>query len=176
MPQVRFKPVKRNTAEAANGATPARKPSEHALEVVDVGFGVAPRLAEAIRKRVEQLRDPSTREQELKTLQQQVEKVRNPSTRDAELEALRTRLDAEVEKAKALGPERRRKATEQFVEQAKKARQRIEPVYKQRVEPVYKKRVEPLYKQHVEPVVKKRVEPIYKQRVEPTVKKVAERV
>jgi hypothetical protein len=157
MPQVRFKPINKNTAES-NGATPARKPSEQALEYVDVGFGVAPRLAEAIRKRVEQLRDPSTREQELKTLQQQVEKVRNPSTRDAELETLRKRLDAEVEKAKAEGPERRRKATEQFVEQAKKARKRVEPTYKKHVEPTYKKHVEPVYKQRLEPTLKKALE------------------
>lgn len=156
MPQFRTKTVKPNTAEATNGAAPARKPSEQALEVVDVTFG----LAEAARKRVEQLRDSSTREQELKRLQQQVEALRNPSTRDAELETLRKRLDDEVEKAKAEGPAIRRKVTGQLVEQAKKARKRVEPVVKQRVEPV----------------VKQRVEPVYKQRVEPTVRKVAERI
>lgn len=167
MPQAHTKTIQTN-GKVTNGATPARKPSEQALEFVDVTFGAAPRVAEAVRKSVEQLRDPNTREQELKKFQQQVETLRNPRTRDAELETLRQRLDAEVEKAKAEGPERRRKATEQLVEQAKKARQRIEPVYKQRVEPVYKRRFEPL--------VKQRVEPVYKQRVEPTVKKVAERV
>jgi len=170
MPQLRFKRNTNNTTEeAANGATPARKPSEQALEYVDVTFGLAPTFAEALRTRAEKLRDPSTREQELKIFQAQVERLRNPETRDAELETLRKRLDAEVEKAKVEGPEKRKKATKQLVDQAQKARKRVEktPVYKQ-VEPVYKKRVEP--------VVKQRVEPVYRQRVEPTVKKVAERV
>jgi len=178
MPQFRSrtKTVTPNTAEATNGATPARKPSEQALELVDVTFGAAPRVAEAVRKSTEQLRNPQTREQELKRFQQQVEKLRNPRTRDAEFEVLRKRLDAEVEKAKAEGPERRRKATKQLVDEARKARKRVEPVYKQRVEPLVKQHVEPVYKKRVEPLVKQRVEPVYKQRVEPTVKKVAERV
>ena len=58
--------------------------------------------------------------------------------------------------------------TDQIVDQTRKARDRVEPVYRDRVEPVYKKRVEP--------TVKKRFEPVYKQRVEPTVKRVRERV
>jgi hypothetical protein len=149
------------TAEATNGATPTRKPSEQALEYVDLTFGLAPTVAEAVRKLVEQLRDPSTREQELKTIQAQIERLRNPETRELELQTLRKRLDAEVEKAKTEGPVNRKKVTKQVVDQAQKARKRVEqtPVYKQ-----------------VEPVYKKRVEPVYKQRVEPTVKKVAERV
>lgn len=168
MPQLRFK---RNTTNGPveDAATPTRKPSEHALEYVDVTFGLAPTFAEAVRKQVETLRDPGTREQEVKKFQQQVERLRDPQTRDTELETLRKRLDTEVEKAKVEGPEKRKKATKQLVDQAQKARKRVEatPVYKQ-VEPVYRKRVEP--------VVKQRVEPVYKQRVEPTVKKVAERV
>jgi len=81
-----------DTVEATNGATPSRKPSEQALEYVDVTFGLAPSFAEAVRKRVEHLRDSSTREQELKTFQQQIERLRNSETREAELETLRKRL------------------------------------------------------------------------------------
>src|SRR5688572_23784037 len=139
MPQLHFKRNTNNgTAEAADGATPARKPSEQALEYVDVTFGLAPTFAEAVRKRVEQLRDSSTREQELKTFQAQVERIRNPETRELELQTLRKRFDAEVEKAKVEGPANRKKVTKQLVDQAQKARKRVEqtPVYKQ-VEPVY---------------------------------------
>jgi hypothetical protein len=170
MPQAHTKNTTDET-ETTNGATPARKPSEQALEVVDVTFGAAPRVAEVVRNEVEKLRDSTTREQELKSLQRQVEKLRNPQTRDAEIEVLRKRLDVEVARAKAEGPVRRRKVTKQVVDQAKRARDRVEPVYG----PVYK-RVEPVYKRRVEPVVKQRVEPAYKQRVEPTVKRVLERV
>lgn len=162
MPELRFKRNTNNgTVATADDATPARKPSEQALEYVDVTFGLAPSFAEAIRKRFEHLRDSSTREQELKTFQAQVERIRNPETRELELQTLRKRLDAEVEKAKVEGPANRKKVTKQLVDQAQKARRRVEetPVYKQ-----------------VEPVYRKRVEPVYKQRVEPTVKKVAERV
>lgn len=155
MPQSHSKTKNGSTAVPENGATPARKPSEQALEVVDTTFGAVPIVAEAVRKTVEQLRDPSTRERELQSLQHRVNTLRDPRTRDGEIETLRQQLNAEVEKAKAEGPEVRRKVTGQFVEQAKKARQRVEPVYKQRVEPVYKQRVEPVYKQRVEPTVKR---------------------
>lgn len=101
MPQ--FRNSKKQTAqeEQQNGATAARKPSEQALEVVDVTFGAVPRVAEIVREAVTKLRDPSQRE------------------------ALRKRLTAELERAKVEGPPRRRKATEQFVEQTRKARQRV---------------------------------------------------
>lgn len=151
-----------------NGATPARKPSEQALEVVDVTFGAAPRVAEIVRNTIERLRDPETRDAELQMLQNRVNTLRDPLTRDGELEKLRQELNTEVEKAKVEGPRIRRKVTEQVVDQAKKAQKRVEPVYKQRVEPIVKDRVEPVYKQ--------RFEPTYKQHVEPTVKKVRERV
>ncbi|MGH2955518.1 MAG: hypothetical protein ACRDL6_00790 [Solirubrobacterales bacterium] len=125
MPQ--FRNSKKQTAqeEQQNGATTARKPSEQALEVVDVTFGAVPRVAEIVREAVAKLRDPNTRNQELEALQRRVNTLRDPQTRDTELEALRKRLTAEIEKAKAEGPPRRRKATEQFVEQTRKARQRV---------------------------------------------------
>jgi cation transport regulator ChaC len=124
MPQFRNS-KKRTVEEEQQDATAPRKPSEQALEVVDVTFGAVPRVAEIVRETVTKLRDPNTRSQELEQLQRRVNTLRDPQTRDSELEALRKRLTAEIEKAKAEGPPRRRKATEQFVEQTRKARQRV---------------------------------------------------
>jgi hypothetical protein len=125
MPQFRNSKKKSIEEEQQNGAAPARKPSEQALEVVDVTFGAVPRVAEIVRETVTKLRDPSTRNQELEQLQKRVNTLRDPSTRNTELEALRKRLTAEIQKAKVAGPPRRRKATEQFVEQTRKARERV---------------------------------------------------
>jgi cation transport regulator ChaC len=124
MPQFRKKNTKTVEEEQQNSSTP-RKPSEQALEVVDVTFGAVPRVAEVVRETIAKLRDPNTRQQELEQLQRRVNTLRDPQTRDTELDALRKRLTAEIEKAKAEGPPRRRKATEQFVEQTRKARQRV---------------------------------------------------
>jgi hypothetical protein len=65
------------------------------------------------------------------------------------------RLNAELERAEARGADVRRQVTDQVVERARKARERVEPVYKPRVE---------------------RVESVYRQRFEPTVRKVRERI
>ena len=157
-----------------NGAT--RKPSEQALQVVDVAVGAVPVAAENVRRTVEQLLDTETRNQELETLQHRVSNLRDANTRPAQVETLRKRLTDEIEKAETRGGDVRRQVTDQVVEQARKARERVEPVYRDRVEPVYKDRVEPVYKERFEPVVKERVEPVYKQRVEPTVKRVRERI
>jgi hypothetical protein len=147
-----------------DGAAPARKPSEQALEVVDVTFGAVPRVAEAVRTTVEHWRQPETRSEEIETLQKRVSTLRDPKTRNGEIESLRQRFTDEVEKAKVDGTINRRKVTDQVVEQARKARERVEPVYK----PVYKKRFEP--------IVRERVEPVYRERVEPTVRRVRERI
>jgi hypothetical protein len=128
--------------ETENGATPARKPSEQALELVDVTFGAVPRVAEAVRTTVDQWRKPETRSHEIETLQNRVSTLRNPQTRDGEIETLRQRLNDEVEKAKVDGTITRRKVTDQVIEQAKKARKRVEPVYKERVEPTVKRVLE----------------------------------
>ena len=165
-----------DTEVHTNGAAPARKPSEQALQVVDVAVGAVPEAADALNKTVDQLRDPETRSQELQTLQHRVNNLRDSSTRDAQIETLRQRLTAEIEKAEKRGGEIRKQVTDQIVEQARKAREQLEPVYRDRVEPVYKDRVEPVYKQRVEPVVKERVEPVYRERVEPTVRKALDRV
>ena len=156
------------TEVPANGTAPARKPSEQALQVVDVAVGAVPEAADAVSKTVEQLRDPQTRSQEFQTLQARVENLRDESTRPKQVEILKQRLIAEIDKAEARGGEIRKQVTDQIVEQARKARERVEPVYRDRVEPVYKQRVEP--------TVKSRVEPVYRDRVEPTVKRVRERI
>lgn len=160
-----------------NGTAPAgRKPSEQALQVVDIAVGAVPVTADAVRSSVEQLRDPKARSQELETLQHQVNNLLDSNTRTAQVETFKKRFTSELEKAETRGGDVRRQVTDQVVEQARKARDRVEPVYRDRVEPVVKDRVEPVYKQRVEPVVKDRVEPVYKQRVEPAVKRVRERI
>jgi hypothetical protein len=162
--------------QVQNGTAPARKPSEQALQVVDVAVGAVPEAADAVSKTVEQLRDPEVRSKELETLQHQVNNLRDSSTRDAQLETLKRRITDEIEKAEARGGEIRKQAIDQVVAQARKAREQLEPVYRDRVEPVYKERVEPTVKKRFEPVYRDRVEPVYKERVEPTVKKALERV
>ena len=166
----------KNTEVAENGAAPARKPSEQALQAVDVAVGAVPVAAENVRRTVEQLLDSEQRSQELETLQHRVNNLRDETTRPAQVETLKQRFNSEVEKAESRGGDVRRQVTDQVVDQARKARKRVEPVYRDRVEPVVKQRVEPVYRQRVEPVVRERVEPVYRERVEPAVKRVRERI
>jgi oligoendopeptidase F len=146
----------KNATDAAteNGAAPEqdRKPSDQALQVVDVAVGAVPEAADAVTKTVEQLRDSEGRSQELKALQNLVSNLRDSNTRDAQLETLKQGLFDEIEKAETRGGEIRRQVTDQIVEQAKKAREQLEPVYRDRVEPVYKDRVEPTVKKVAERV------------------------
>jgi hypothetical protein len=125
MPQSRNSKKRTAQEEQQNGGTAARKPSDQALEVVDVTFGAVPRVAELVREVVTKLRDPNTRNKELEQLQRRVSTLRDRQARDSELEALRKWLTAELQKAKVEGPPRRRKATKQFVEQTRKARERV---------------------------------------------------
>lgn len=154
--------------EGTNGTAPVRKPSEQALQAVDVAVGAVPVAAESLRRTVDQLRDSERRSQELQTLQHRVSNLRDEATRPAQVETLKQRLTSEIEKAESRGGEVRRQVTDQVVEQARKARERVEPVYRDRVEPTYRKRVEP--------VVRERVEPVYRERFEPAVKRVRERI
>jgi hypothetical protein len=124
MPQSHTK----STTEATENGT--RKPSDQALQVVDVAFGVSAGVADALTKTVDQWRKPETRSQEIEALQQKVSTLRNAETRDAEIESLRGQLSNEFEKAQQRGPEVRRKVTDQVVEQARKARERVEPTVK----------------------------------------------
>ena len=141
----------------------ARRPSEQALQAVDVAIGAVPTVAENVRTTAETWRKTSSSE-----LQKRVKTLRDPQARSTEIEQLRKRLGTELEKAETKGGDVRRQVTDQLIGQARKARERVEPVYKERVEPVYRKRVEP--------VVKERVEPIYRDRVEPAVNRVRERI
>ena len=121
-------------------------------------------------------RNSETRSQEIETLQKRVQTLRDPKARTTELESLRERLSSRDREGRDQGRRRPPSGHRQLVGQARKARERVEPVYRDRVEPVVKERVEPVYRERVEPVVKERVEPIYRDRVEPAVKKVRERI
>jgi hypothetical protein len=145
---------------AAAGTTADRKPSEQALQAVDVAIGAGPTVAENVRQTAETWTNSEARSQEIDTLQKRVQTLRNSKGRKSEIETLRKRLAAEIDKAEAKGGDVRRQVTDQLIGQARRARERVEPVYRQRVEPIYKQRIEP----------------VYRERVEPTVKKVAERV
>ena len=166
------KKTEENTEVTSNG----RKPSEQALQAVDVAVGAVPTVAENVRTTAETWTNSEARSKEIETLQKRVQTLRDPKTRTSEIESLRERLSAELQKAETKGGDVRRQVTDQLVGQARKARERVEPVYRDRVEPVVRERVEPVYRERVEPVVKERVEPIYRDRVEPAVKKVRERI
>jgi hypothetical protein len=155
-------------AKTGTAAAPGGKPSDQALQAVDVAIGTGPTVAENVRTTAETWTNSETRSREIETLQKSVKNLRGTESRKSEIESLRKRLASELEKAEAKGGDVRRQVTDQLIGQARKARERVEPVYRERVEPVYRKRVEP--------IVKERFEPVYKKRVEPTVQKVRERV
>jgi hypothetical protein len=123
--------------------TNVRKPSEQALQVVDVAVGAPPTVAETVRTTAETWTNSEARSKEIEALQQRVKTLRDSDGRKSEIESLRKRLAAELEKAEAKGGDVRRQVTDQLIGQARKARERVEPVYRDRFEPVYKKRVEP---------------------------------
>ena len=162
--------------KTTQATTDSRKPSKQALQAVDVAIGAGPRVAENVKTTAETWTNSEARSQEIDALQKRVQTLRDRKGRKSEIETLRKRLAAEIEKAESKGGDVRRQVTDQLIGQARKARDRVEPVYRERVEPVYKKRVEPVYKKRVEPIVKERIEPVYTKRVEPTVKRVVERV
>jgi hypothetical protein len=139
-------------------ATPSRKPSEQALQAVDVAIGAGPTVAENVRQTTETWTNSESRSREIDTLQKRVQTLRESSGRKSEIETLRKRLATELEKAETKGGDVRKQVTDQLVGQARRARDRVEPVYRERVEPVVKERVEPVYRRRVEPTVKKVVE------------------
>jgi hypothetical protein len=170
-------PKKEKETKTQNGTVAvASKPSEQALQAVDVAIGAGPTVAENVRTTAETWTNSEARSKELETLQKTVKNLRAAEGRKTEVESLRKRLASELEKAEAKGGDVRRQVTDQLIGQARKARDRVEPVYRDRVQPVVKERVEPVYKKRVEPVYRERVEPVYRKRVEPTVKRVRERV
>src|SRR4051794_30511678 len=143
------------TTTSTTTTTTGRKPSEQALQAVDVAAGAVPTVAENVRTTAETWTNSEARSQEIETLQKRVQTLRDPKTRNTEIESLRDRLGAELQKAETKGGDVRRQVTDQLVGQARKARERVEPVYRERVEPVVKERVEPIYRDRVEPTVKR---------------------
>jgi hypothetical protein len=141
--------------EKTAATSEGRKPSEQALQAVDVAVGAVPTVAEAVRSTADTWRKSETRSREIDALQKRVQTLRDPQGRTSEIEALRQRLGSELEKAEARGGDVRRQVTDQLIGQARKARERVEPVYRDRVEPVVKERVEPVYRERVEPAVRK---------------------
>ena len=139
-------PPRSQTAATANG----RKPSEQALQVVDVTIGAGPAVAEAVRDTADTWRNSETRSQEIEALQKRVQTLRDPKSRTSEIESLRKRFGAELEKAETKGGDVRRQVTEQLVGRARKA-EPSKPVYRDRVEPIVKERVEPVYRERSSP-------------------------
>jgi molecular chaperone GrpE (heat shock protein) len=129
--------------KTTQATTDTRKPSNQALQAVDVAIGAGPTVAENVKTTAETWTNSEARSQEIDTLQKKVQTLRKSEGRKSEIETLRKRLAAELERAEAKGGDVRRQVTDQLVGQARKARGRVEPVYRERVEPVYKKRVEP---------------------------------
>jgi hypothetical protein len=130
---------KKKTEAQTEVITDGRKPSEQALQAVDVAFGAVPTVAEAVRNTADTWRNPETRSQEIETLQKRVSTLREAEARTSEIESLRRRLGSELEKAETKGGDVRRQVTEQLIGQARKARERVEPVYRERVEPTVKR-------------------------------------
>ena len=56
----------------------ARKPSEQALQAVDVAVGTVPTVAENVRNTADTWRNAETRSQEIETLQKRVKTLRDP--------------------------------------------------------------------------------------------------
>ena len=123
---------KNGTATAATG----RKPSDQALQAVDVAIGAGPTVAENVRQTAETWTNSETRSQEIDTLQKRVQTLRDSDGRKSEIETLRKRLADELEKAETKGGDVRRQVTDQLVGQARKARERVEPVVKRVTERV----------------------------------------
>ena len=130
---------KKKTEAQTEMITDGRKPSEQALQAVDVAFGAVPTVAEAVRNTADTWRNPETRSQEIETLQKRVSTLRDAEARTSEIESLRRRLGSELEKAETKGGDVRRQVTDQLIGQARKARERVEPVYRERVEPTVKR-------------------------------------
>jgi molecular chaperone GrpE (heat shock protein) len=132
-------PVKKKTEQKTEVITDDRKPSDQALQAVDVAVGAVPTVADSVRSTADTWRNSETRSQEIETLQKRVSTLRDRQARSTEIESLRKRLGAEIEKAEAKGGDVRRQVTDQLVGQARKARERVEPVYRERIEPTVKR-------------------------------------
>jgi hypothetical protein len=119
--------------------TADRKPADQALQVVDVAVGTPPTVADAVRSTAETWTNSEARSREIDGLQKRVQTLKGSDGRKSEIDSLRKRLAAEIEKAEAKGGDVRRQVTDQLVGQARKARTRVEPVYRDRIEPTVKR-------------------------------------
>jgi molecular chaperone GrpE (heat shock protein) len=126
------------TQTKTEATTEVRKPSQ-ALQAVDVVIGAGPTVAENVRTTAETWTNSEKRSQEIDALQRRVQTLREAEGRKSEIESLRKRLAAELEKAEAKGGDVRRQVTDQLVGQARRARERVEPVYRDRFEPAVKR-------------------------------------
>jgi hypothetical protein len=131
--------ARKKTEEQTEVITEGRKPSEQALQAVDVAVGAVPTVAGAVRNTADTWRNPEARSQEIETLQKRVSTLREAGARTSEIESLRRRLGSELEKAETKGGDVRRQVTDQLIGRARKARERVEPVYRERVEPTVKR-------------------------------------
>jgi len=137
---------KNNAGPSAKTGPKAETKPSPALQAVDVTVGAVPTVADTVRNTVDTWRDSQSRSKEIDALQDRLNGLRNKTRRSTEVERLRELVTAELEKAEKRGGEVRREVTDQVVERARKARGRVEPVYRKRVEPVYRERVEPTVK------------------------------
>jgi hypothetical protein len=135
MPQKTTAKTDQKTQTKTQTAADGRKASEQALQVVDVAVGTPPTVAETVRTTAETWTNSEKRSQEIESLQKSVQNLRDAEGRKSEIESLRKRLASELEKAEAKGGDVRRQVTDQLIGRARKARERVEPVYKKRVEP-----------------------------------------
>ena len=123
-------PPKTDTKTQTTTTTSGRKPSEQALQVVDVAVGAPPTVAETVRSTADTWTNSEARSKEIDALQKRVQHLRDRKGRSAEIEFLRKRLAAELEKAESKGGDVRRQVTDQLVGRARKARERVEPTVK----------------------------------------------
>src|ERR1051325_9895744 len=101
----------KSKTEEKTAGTNGRKPSEQALQAVDVAVGAVPTVAEAVSNTADTWRKSETRSQEIDTLQKRVKTLRDPKARTSEIDSLRQRLKSEIEKAEAKGGDVRRQVT-----------------------------------------------------------------
>ena len=99
-------------------ATTASKPSNQALQAVDVAVGAVPQAADNVKKTVGTWRKSETRSKELETLQNRVSTLRDSKTRSSELETLRKRLADEIDRAGTRGGDVRKQVTDQLIGRA----------------------------------------------------------
>jgi len=128
---------------SSNGSVdPAQVTSETADKAVHVVLGAPVAVADYVTETVERLRKPSEREKELSNLKSQVERgIEVAEKRGVEI---RKQLPSQVERGITIAGQRSEEIRQQLVEQAKVARERVEPTVRktrERVEPTVRRTV-----------------------------------